>query len=582
MYTIYCMKKLLIAKPVLLAFVALLVTSLPVLSNDTIQINSQQYFIDTTHQLAMSNMDVSLVNATWTDAKTHIFLDELCAFSTPVTNVEIGVAYEVFVPSRNSFFTFYFTALPMLSISTSFEIVDEPYVQGQFKLIESDQNLIESYIGIQYRGGWTQTLPKKSMEIEFWTDNTGDETQDFSLLGLRSDDDWNLQAMYNEPLRLRSKTNNDLWRMIGTLHYQQSEPDAINGITMKYAELFLNNEYQGLYCIGEKIDRKQLKLKNHNGSIRGELYKGVGWDGATTFQTLPPYNNNSLVWGGFEYKHPDEETDWANLYDLVDFVINAPHGEFYEEYDSRFDIDNLVDYFIFLNLLRATDNVGKNIYIAKYTIGDKYFYAPWDLDGTFGSVWNGTYDPTTTGILMNGFYSRLMHDCRAQGFRDKLKDRWLQLRADFITHDSIFSMFMSSHDLLKRSGVYARESLVWSGFTYDETDLDYISDWMVERLEYLDVKFSEECISISVDESGSEHSVISIYPNPTNDIFSIYSDSFGEIEITIYNQVGQVMLKEVLYEAQNTISLAHLSDGVYFVKAEKQGRSLINKVVLVK
>lgn len=150
-------------------------------------------------------------------------------------------------------------------------------------MIETNQSFLEFHIGIQYRGGWSQSLPKKSMEIEFWTDSTGTETVDHSLLGMRSDDDWNLQAMYNEPLRIRSKTSNDLWRMINTLHYQNQEPKAINGIRMKYVELFVNNEYRGLYCLGEKVDRKQLKLKKYNGNIRGELYKGVSWEGGCKY-----------------------------------------------------------------------------------------------------------------------------------------------------------------------------------------------------------------------------------------------------------------------------------------------------------
>lgn len=536
--------------------------------------------MDGSHSLVVTNADVNLVNASWPELKTHVFLGEVCSFAVPIASIEEGTAYEIYVPSEDAFFTFYFTELPIIHITTDFEIVDEPNVLAHFTMIESDQTMLESHIGIQYRGGWSQTLPKKSMEVEFWTDASGNDTQDFALLGMRSDDDCNLQAMYNEPLRIRSKTNNDLWRMIGRLHYQQDEPEAINGIRMKYAELFLNNEYRGVYCVGEKIDRKQLKLKNHNGSIRGELYKGDDWGGATTFETLPPYSNNSLVWGGFEYKHPDEETDWSRLYDFVDFVIHAPDSEFYEVYDTRFEIDNLVDYFIFLNLLRATDNRGKNLYIAKYTTNDKYFYAPWDLDGTFGTVWNGANDPTTDDILLNGLYSRLLHDCRANGFIDRLKERWLELRSAVITHQSLISMFTASHDHLERNGVYEREATVWPGFIYNHGDLDYMSDWMLDRLAYLDAKFTEECMPLSVHEDATAEKWFSVFPNPTKDAITIYSDGAGEMEITVYNNLGQTLLNEVLFETNSSISLGHLKEGMYFIHLSTPGRNEVHKVVL--
>ena len=564
----------------ILVMAAVVFGSIPAFADDTIQINPQQYDVDVNLKLVLTNLDVTWVNATWTNPKTHIFLNEPCTFSTAIHQVEAGKPYDVFIPSYNSVFTLYFTELPILSISTPYEIVDEPYVQAHFRMIETNQAAVSSFIGIQYRGGWTQTLPKKSMEIEFWSDSTGAETQDVSLLGLRTDDDWNLQAMYNEPLRIRSKTNNDLWLSMHRIQYQQSEPDAMNGIRMKYAELFLNHEYQGVYCVGEKIDRKQLRLKNHNGTISGELYKGAGWDGATTFHSLPPYSNNSRVWGGFEYKHPDEETDWANLHGFVDFVINAPDHQFYEEYDDRFEIDNLVDYFIFLNLLRATDNTGKNIYIAKYNANEKYFYAPWDLDGTYGSVWDGSYDPTTNGILLNGFYSRLMYDCQAQGFRDKLKARWLELRSTHITYDSILSMFMSSHELLLHNGVYERESLRWPNFTYNSWDIDYISDWLSDRLEYLDGRFTEECIPLSDGGIIADKRFFTIFPNPTNDVISIITELSGPSQIAVYNYLGQLVLKELIAESTFTISLGHLEKGIFFIEAKSQDFMEVHKVIL--
>ena len=47
-------------------------------ANDTIQINQNQYFIDIDKNLVVTNIDVGLVNSTWTDTKTHILLNEVC------------------------------------------------------------------------------------------------------------------------------------------------------------------------------------------------------------------------------------------------------------------------------------------------------------------------------------------------------------------------------------------------------------------------------------------------------------------------------------------------------------------------
>ncbi|MEZ5059202.1 MAG: CotH kinase family protein [Saprospiraceae bacterium] len=554
---------------------------LPILlkAGDTIRINPNQYFIDFDKKLVLTNVDVGIVNSTWTNTKTHILLNEVCVFLTPNSNIEIGTAYSVIIPSQNTSFALYFTQLPIISIATNYTIVDEPDVLANFKMIESDQNYLESYVGIQIRGGWTQTLPKKSMEIEFWTDTTGNETQDFSLLGMVNDDDWNLQAMFNEPLRIRSKTNNDLWRMINELHYRDEEPEAINGIRMKFVELFINNEYRGLYCLGEKVNRKQLKLKKHNGNIRGELYKGISW-GASTFAAAPPYDNNSLEWSGFEYKHPEEEINWENLYELVDFVINASDQDFYEGYKDEFELDNLVDYYIFLNLLRATDNTGKNIYIAKYTSDSPYFYVPWDLDGTFGTIWDGSNENITNDLLSNGFYNRLNHDCAPDGFRERLKNKWLDLRSKVVTHDSLISLFTINHDYLKTNGVYDREHSAWSEYVYQNTDLDYMSSWITNRLSYLDVKFTEECKPSSIENAINKPKHFTIYPNPTSEVIHLKSTEIVDFSVSICNNLGQTVLQQSFNYFHNGISLKDLNKGVYYLKIEHSKGIEIHRIIL--
>lgn len=555
-----------------------LFSSTALCANDTIQINENQYFIDVGHKLVLTNMHVSWVNATWTNSKSHILLSEVCAFSNPISNVEVGDAYEIFIPSHNAYFTLYFTELPVVSIQKE-NSIGQTEEFAAFKLIEPNQNLIESNIGVRIRGGWSQSLPKKSMKIEFWTDQDGTDKENLSLLGMRSDDDWNLQAMYNEPLRVRSKTNNDLWRLINTLHYQNSEPGAINGIRMKYIELFINDAYQGLYCLSERVDRKQLRLKAHNGNIRGELHKGISW-GASTFSALPAFDNNSLLWGGFEYKHPEEEIDWSNLYELVDFVMNAPSAAFYQDYPNRFDTENLVDYFIFLNLLRATDNTGKNIYIAKYDANSKYFYVPWDLDGSFGTIWDGSNAPITDDILSNGFYNRLMFDCSTNGFRQKLKDKWLALRSTLLTEDFLMLMFTENHDVLVQNGIYERESMVWPDFSLDDSGLAYLSGWISDRLYYLDMKFTEACVPMSTDGPMMDGKMFRIYPNPTANVMHIESEYFSEFNVYVYNNLGQLVFQESAHPTRHAISLAHLDNGIYFVQLVNKDFREVTKVVV--
>ena len=60
--------------------------------------------------------------------------------------------------------------------------------------------------------------------------------------------------------------------------------------------MFINNEHQGLYCLGETINSEFLGLNNNEGLI----YKAIGWSGAPCFETssseIPTINR----WDGWE------------------------------------------------------------------------------------------------------------------------------------------------------------------------------------------------------------------------------------------------------------------------------------------
>ena len=508
-----------------------------------------------------------------------MILDEQYYFSHSVSNIENGIPYEVSNSDEMSY-TLYFTQLPLVSISTSHEIVDEPRVPAEFMLSESNGNIIRSTIGIEFRGGWGQSYPKKSFRIEFWEDNSGRSTKNLCMLGMRNDDDWNLQALYNEPLRIRSKTSNELWKTIHTLYYQEQESEAVNGIGMKYVELFINGEYNGIYALSERVDRKQLQLKKYDNKIRGELYKGVSW-GAPTFRSLPDFNNNDNYWDGFEYIYPEELTEWINLYGFVDFVVNATNHYFFPTYPTLFEINNAVDYFIFLNLLRATDNTGKNIYIARHDQGEPYFYIPWDLDGVFGTMWRGDKANKTDDILSNGLYDRLISDCSENGFHSKLANRWNSLRKDQLTHQSIIDLFKKNFHYLAENGIYEREEKAWEEYKTDEEHLAYLSEWLTARLSFLDEEFNKPCVPH--DNSGEEDELITIYPNPaTNYLHVEIKTGIIPFDLKIFNRLGQNVLTETFRDRSQTLKLSHFQPGMYYVRIQSQNLSETKKLIVEK
>jgi hypothetical protein len=396
---------------------------------------------------------------------------------------------------------------------------------------------------------------------------------------MRTDNKWNLQAMYTDQLRLRSKVAFELWQEMDKLYYQAQEPDAKNGIAMVYAELFINGSYQGIYALSERIDRKQLKLKKYNKGIMGELYKGVNAaDGASTFVSVPPIDNSSLTWGGFEYKEPSELTDWANLHSFVDFVVNSSDADFYSQYKNRFRLDNAVDYFIFINLLRAADNTGKNAYIAKYKLNEPYYYVPWDLDGTFGDNWYGANDGVTNDLLSNGFYDRLRKDYSPTGFQSALASRWAELRASIITKEHIVAKFTQNNDYLLASNAYEREHLAWPDYQYDTAQLTYPADWLTRRIAYLDTVFTAPNAVLSA-AAAAPVAQLQVYPNPASGYLSVAVGP-APCQLTIRDVSGKVVKQLAVGGGTTTLAINELPKGLYLVRITSQAATAVRKLVV--
>lgn len=466
----------------------------------------------------------------------------------------------------------FFTQLPLLKIQTSANVTSQIKVPAQFLYADAYQILIGS-IGIEIRGNTSAAYPKKSYDIEFREAAGSEISVDVQFGNLRNDDDWVLDGMYNEPLRLRSHISYQLWLDIHTPFYAGVAPDAVAGVGGYYVELFLNGHYSGIYLLSEQVDRKLLDLEHFDGSIQGELFKGDQLGEATVFNSLPAIDNSSRLWGGFEMKYPNVEdtTNWQNLYHFVDFVLNATDTAFTTVWD-RFNYQNYLDYFIFLNLTRASDNTGKNIYIARYDSATPYFYVPWDLDGTFGLWWDGTNENITDDILTNGFMDRVINT-DVGNYTTDVNARWAELRASVFHTDYLIARFQYAYDLLKANNVYTRETLVYPNYPFDQESFDYIVDWIQNRMDFLDIYFDYQ--PVSVKQAPMKRKLL-IYPNPVRHSFHIlYDDKIQNQPFQIYNTSGKVV-KSGIYTGE-ALSISDLSAGFYVLHVGAHvGKILIN------
>ena len=382
-----------------------------------------------------------------------------------------------------------FTTLSTVSISSLDSIVDDPKVLTTIIINDIENNeAFQLFAGVEIRGGSSQWNEKKSYDIELWSDSTNFETKKESLFKLRNDDDWHLDAMFVDLSKSRNILGMNIWSYFGRSNHLSIESEARLAQRGHLVELFLNNEYAGIYSMNEQLDRKQLKLNEDSGL----LYKTTSWSDEILFTGIDSEPDASLFWEGYLLKYPDSpaEENWFPLYNLVHMTAYSSDEEFINDIESMLDINNAIDYWLFVNAIQANDNGGKNMFIFRYELGGTLAFTAWDLDLTFGNkntIW--TENISDEKIISNNLYKRL-YDLNPDNYRSRVKARWEEIYNSELYID-IISMLNENINRIITSGSSNRESNRWNIEVDYDQELHYITSWLELRLNYLNNYISQ-------------------------------------------------------------------------------------------
>lgn len=88
----------------------------------------------------------------------------------------------------------------------------------------------------------------------------------------------------------------------------------------------------------------------------------------------------------------------------------------------------------------------------------------------------------------------------------------------------------------------------------------------------------EECTSLN--ELSGGNSLVNVYPNPTNGLFTVSFPASYETSIRVYDVNGRIVVSETIMDGKTTINLNEFSNGVYYLKARSQ--NFVETVKIVK
>jgi len=459
--------------------------------------------------------------------------------------------------------------------------------------------------GIELRGSSSQLFPKKPYGFETWSSVEVDTS--VSLLGMPAESDWVLHGPYSDKSLIRNYMTYELFGRFG--HYSPR---------CRFVELFLNNDYRGLYVLVEKIKRDSSRV--HIAKLTDKDISGVALTGgyilkldkstgsASTegfYSDFMPYVGSGPHFFMYDYPEGDELLEVQKNYirRRVSNFETVLHGVGYNNpasgYRSYINVSSFVDYFIINEYSKNVDGFRLSTYLYKNRDDkDPLFYAGpvWDYDLAYGNAnyvgaeyYYGWQHETDGGTWPNPFWwERLLTD---PYFTGMLRCRWEELRTGMLHTDSINNYI---DGLVEKIGDAAARNFsafgvlgiyVWPnafiGNTYQE-EINYLKNWIASRADWLDKNLPGTCVATGHSESEKPSFLPVLFPNPSHDqvTLQIENPENSVLYLNIYDLTGRIVYTKTLSKTTEIVEKIRLPAGIYQVTVNDSIRHVSLKAIV--
>ena len=376
-------------------------------------------------------------------------------------------------------------------------------------------------------------FPKKSYGFE--TQDELGENLNVSILGLPPENDWIRYAPYSDKSLLRNVFTFTLGKCLG--FYCSATV---------FCELIINDEYQGIYVLMEKIKQDDNRVniaRLEANDISGDDLTGgyifkvdkKDWDfpeGISGWKSSPVPSYPGAMDITYQYYDPKPAnlTTEQRSY-LKDAVTRAEANLISPDFDSPdigynsfLNTGSFVDFMIINEISKEVDKYRYSSYFYKKkdSKGGEIFAGPiWDFNLGYGNVDYWEEGLRTNGWLYDDVYEhewsiifwwkRLMED---PFFEDLMTTRWEYLREHEFSDDNIQNIIDS---LVSRSfeakdrnyekwpvlGTYIWPNYDWQNNDYSD-EVNFFSNWLFNRLRWMDMNVQGQILNPTADISSFE------------------------------------------------------------------------------
>ena len=352
------------------------------------------------------------------------------------------------------------------------------------------------YCNIKYQGNSSLSYPKKNYTIKLYSDkNKGiDNKMNFNYWG--NENKFVLKANYIDHSHARNIISARLWADIcktrsNTLPEQYvNSPNfgAIDGFPIK---LYKNGTYEGLYTLNIPKDGWLFGMTESDGTqsvLCSENYQ------SGCFNAAPVINGND-----WSLEYPKKlsntiKTSWTNA---IAFVMSADETNFADGIGNYFDVDSLIDYYIYAYVSCGIDSLGKNQIYITYNNGETWYASMYDMDSTWGLYWNGSKFLSSSLKMQDGYESMCTTASHPEDgnqlyrklelyLADRIKIRYAELRETVLSEEYIVGRFEQFMNQIPED-LYAQDVQIYTGIPSKSVDhLGQIKSFVPERLAYVD------------------------------------------------------------------------------------------------
>ena len=362
-----------------------------------------------------------------------------------------GYSYEMMAynDTHYSYFSMVFTGLPQVILHAPQEL-SLTETMGECTIATGAEGAVASAgARVRMRGdGSYRYLEKKSYKVEFTRGARGSAT--YQVPGIGATDELILLSMGFDDTFMHDKLSWDvLSRVFADKEVFPPRPTA-------YCEVFVNDEYTGLYVMSTPFDlASELTKENGEGLYHDSVYR-------TTNPQIIKERPVVVAQDGpaYELFHtPDGKQPFEGISNYLAMRDAEDDETFAALAKNHLDIDSTLLYTVMLQAMGLTDNTTKNMYIWEHVGADghaRYRFELWDMD----LGWD-----RDIGMMGDYWYANKVHDRLINqdigGARQRFLEIWEEVKARGFTLSLIEELVYQYEDELSRSGAPAREIELW-------------------------------------------------------------------------------------------------------------------------